>query len=179
MIPEPRRSLCDKCGTQHQHYQNCPAYGLECYNCGSRNQFSKVCRSRPLSTQHRKVHSVTHDESDDFFIGMIQCATTKTPRKMSILVNRQRISFKIDTGTQCNVIFKSRYHQLSSLPLHKSDVRLLHSVANACGKITIECEYIGHTHAVSFEVIDQDVPNILGLQTCVNMNLVQHLDAMA
>ena len=68
--PEPRRSLCDKCGTQHQHYQNCPAYGLECYNCGSRNHFSKVCRSRPLSTQHRKVHSVTHDESDesdDFF----------------------------------------------------------------------------------------------------------------
>ena len=99
-----------------------------------------------------------------FFIGMIQCASTKTPDwKVSILVNRQRTSFKIDTGAQCNVISKSRYHQLSSLPLHKSDARLVAfggECLSACGKVTMECKYKGHTYAISFEVIDQDVPNI-------------------
>ena len=44
---------------------------------------------------------------------------------------------------------------------------------NKCGKVTMEFAYKGHTYAISFEVIDQDVPNILGLQTCVNMNLIQ------
>ena len=80
-----------------------------------------VCRSCSLTMQHCKVHSVAHngcDPSDDLFIGMVQCTTTNTPDwKVSILVNHQRTSFKIDTGAQCNVIFKSRYHQLSSLPL--------------------------------------------------------------
>ena len=42
----------------------------------------------------------------------------------------------------------------------------------------MKCEYKGHAYTVSFEVINQDVPNILGLQTCVDMNLVQRLDAI-
>jgi len=33
-------------------------------------------------------------------------------------------------------------------------------------------------YPVVFEVIDQDVPNILRLTTCVELNLVQRLDAI-
>ena len=116
-------------------------------------------------------------------LGMIQCTTTtnKPDWKVSILVNHQRTSFKIDTGAQCNVISKSRYHQLSSMPLQQSGARLVAFGGehfNACGRVTMKCEYKGHAYTVSFEVINQDVPNILGLQTCVDMNLVQRLDAI-
>ena len=108
--------------------------------------------------------------------------TTNTPDwKVSILVNHQRTSFKIDTGAQCTVISKSRYHQLGSTPLHKSHAKLVAfggKRLNTCGKVTMKCEYKRHTYAIRFEVIDQDVPNILGLQTCVDMNLVQRLDAI-
>jgi len=39
-------------------------------------------------------------------------------------------------------------------------------------------EYKGNVYAVNFEIIDQEIPNILGLQACVEMNLVQRLDAI-
>ena len=42
----------------------------------------------------------------------------------------------------------------------------------------MKCEHKGNIHAVNFEVINQEIPNILGLQTCVEMNLVQRLDAI-
>ena len=100
--------------------------------------------------QHHKVRSLTNDESDhsdDLFIGMIQCTTTNKPDwKVSILVNYQRISFKIDTGAQCNIISKSRYHQLSSMPLQQSGARLVAfggEYLNTCGRVTMKCEYKG------------------------------------
>ena len=179
---EPQRSQCDKCGTRHQRHQKCPAYGMECYNCGRKNHFSKVCRSQPREKQHRNVYSIAHDTcetAEDLFIGMIRCATTTAPEwKVSILVNQQRTSFKIDTGAQCNVISKSR---LSSVPLQKSHARLVAfggEHLNVSGRVTMRCEHKHKFYNADFEVINQDVPNILGLQTCVQMNLVQCVDAI-
>jgi len=67
------------------------------------------------------------------------------------------------------------------MPLQQSGVKLVAfggERLNTCGRVTTKCEYKGHAYTVSFEVINQDVPNILGLQTCVDMNLVQRLDAI-
>ena len=49
---------------------------------------------------------------------------------------------------------------------------------NACEKGTINCQHKGKFYTVAFEVIDQDVPNILGLTTCVELNLMQRLDTI-
>jgi len=112
-----------------------PSLWVRVLQLWAKEPFSKVCWSRSLSMQHRKVYSVTHNESDhsdNFFIGMIQCTTTNTPDwKVSILINHQRISFKTDTGAQCNVISKSRYHQLGSMPLQNQIQDWLHLVGNA------------------------------------------------
>lgn len=48
---------------------------------------------------------------------------------------------------------------------------------NMCGKVTMTCQHKEKCHVI-FEVIDQDVPNILGLKTCVELNLVQQLDTI-
>ena len=144
---KPRRTQCDKCGTQHQCHQNFPAYGRSATTVGGRIIFQSLQKS-PLTKQHRKVHNVAHDGSytpDDLFIGMVQCTTTKIPDwKVSILVNHQRTSFKIDTGAQCNVISKRRYHQLSSMPLQQSHARLVAfggERLNACGRVTMKYEH--------------------------------------
>ena len=47
---------------------------------------------------------------------------------------------------------------------------------HTCGKVTIPCQYKDRNYHVEFEVIDQNVPNILGLPTCIDMNLVQRID---
>ena len=180
--PKPQ---CDKCGNRHYRHQPCPAQGVECYNCGRRNHFAKVCRSRTITKYQKKIHSVTHDgsdTSDDLFIGMVKCATTKLPDwKVTLLINNHRMCFKIDTGAQCNVISRQKYHQLSSMPLQQSHARLVAfggQRLNACGKVTMNCQHKGKRHPVVFEVIDHDTPNILGLKTCVELNLVQRMDAI-
>ena len=180
--PKPQ---CDKCGNRHYRHQPCPAQGVECYNCGRRNHFAKVCRSRTNTKYQKKIHSVTHDgsdTSDDLFIGMVKCATTKLPDwKVTLLINNHRMCFKIDTGAQCNVISRQKYHQLSSMPLQQSHARLVAfggQRLNACGKVTMNCQHKGKRHPVVFEVIDHDTPNILGLKTCVELNLVQRMDAI-
>ena len=41
------------------------------------------------------------------------------------------------------------------------------------------CRRNGHQYMIEFEVIDQDVPSILGLPTTVEINLVQHVNTIA
>ena len=151
-----------------------PACGMECYYCQQKNHFSEICRSH---TKHHKVYSIAHDDtdpSDNFFICMLQSTTATTPG--SILVNHLRNSFTINTGAQYNIISKSQYHQLSTASLQQWQVVLGGECLNTCGRVTIKCELKGKFYAVNFEVIKQEVQSILGLQTCVAMNLMQHLD---
>ena len=48
----------------------------------------------------------------------------------------------------------------------------------ACGKATIVCEHKHKFTVVEFEVVKQDVPNVLGLKTCKEMKLVQRIDSV-
>jgi len=49
---------------------------------------------------------------------MMQSGTNKlSDWKVTISVNDQKTCFKIDTGAQCNVISKQKYHQINSMPL--------------------------------------------------------------
>ena len=89
--------------------------------------------------------------------------------------------FKIDTGAQCNVISMQKYHQLSSRSPQKSHARLVAfggQPLNTHYKVTMTCHHKEKCHPVVFEVIDQDVPNILGLKTCTELNLIQRLDTI-
>ena len=87
----------------------------------------------------------------------------------------------MDTGAHCNVISKQKYNQLSKAPLHQSNARLVafggHQL-NTCGKAAINCQHRGRQYCVEFEVVDQEVPSILGLKTCTEMKLVQRIDSL-
>ena len=67
------------------------------------------------------------------------------------------------------------------MPLQQSHARLFAfggERLNACGRVTMKCEHKRNLYVVDFEVINLEVPNILGLETCVEMNLVQRLAAI-
>ena len=44
--PKSQQTKCGNCGTYHK-IKDCPAFGKVCHNCGKRNHFQKLCRSRP------------------------------------------------------------------------------------------------------------------------------------
>jgi len=175
----PHKQSCGKCENWHLCQQFCPAQGAECYKCGRKNHFAKVCRTHVTKKPHSNVYDIeqhSSDTSDDMFIGMIQKNSKVTDWKVTISVNKQRTVFKMDTGAQCNVVSKHKYNRLSKAPLQKSHTKLVafrgHQL-NACGKAVMSCQYKGKHYPVEFEVVDEQVPNILGLKTCTQMKLVR------
>ena len=88
------------------HHQPCPAQGAECYKCGRKNPFAKVCCTPVERKSQSRVYAIESSEPDDMFIGMIQNTPKPTDWKVTILLNKQRTVFKMNTGAQCNVISK-------------------------------------------------------------------------
>ena len=179
--PHAHKQPCERCGIRHFRHQPCPAQGAECYKCGRKNHFAKVCRTPITRKPQSRVFALESSEPDDMFIGMIQNTPKPTDWKVTILLNKQRTVFKMDTGAQCNVISKQKYNQVSKAPLHQSNARLVtfggHQL-KTCGKAAINCQHRGRQYCVEFEVVDQEVPSILGLKTCTEMKLVQRIDSL-
>ena len=176
------KQTCERCGGKHNRQQSCPAIGAECRKCGRKNHFARVCRTRiPRPNLHTIQHNTSADYTDSLFIGGIQRTTKFKDWKVTIALNNQKTAFKIDTGAQCNVIPKCKYHQVSKMPLQKSMANLVafggHKL-NTAGKASVQCQYRGKQYTIEFEVIDQDVPCILGLDTCIEMNVVQRIDTV-
>ena len=112
------------------------------------------------------------------FIGTIQNSQNPREWQITLPMNIHRITFKIDMGAQCNVITKQKYLQASKTPLQKSTTKLVafggHRLVT-CGKATMLCQYNGKKYKVEFEILDQDVPSILGLPTAIKLNLIKHI----
>jgi hypothetical protein len=143
---DTRKQQCGRCGNAHTRQQSCPATGIECHKCGRKNHFAKMC----WSTSRKPVHTVTHDnpsEDEDMFVATVQHEKSGPRDWHAILkINEKTVSFKIDTGAQCNVISKKTYNLISKMPLQKSHAKLVAFGGyklKACGKTLIVCEYKG------------------------------------
>ena len=141
-----RKFQCGKCGSRHTRQQSCPAIGAECHKCGRRNHFARVCRSTPKRADKPRLHTIeqnSSDEDDGMYIAMINDDADTEEWEVNIRMNEQRVTFKIDTGAQCNVISKETYDKVSRQPLTKSRAKLTafggHKI-RACGKTVIACE---------------------------------------
>jgi len=179
-----QKPYSDQCGNWHAKQQACPALGAECWKCGRRNHFAKVCRTR--ATQPLYNYSIQKEtngiaDNEDLFIGTLGKSHDVMDWSVTTLMNHQRTTFKIDTGTQCNVIPQWLYYQVCKDPLQPSLASLVAfggQKLHTCGKAKIPCQYKDNNYLVEFEVIDHNVPNILGLTTCTQMNLVQRIDTI-
>ena len=182
-----KKYRCDKCGGMHRIQQTCPALGAECHKCGKRNHFARVCRSKTTRMGKSRLHSIEQqeDESSDkhehLFVATIQNSSRSKEWNITIKLNKQKTVFKIDTGAQCNVISKYKYNQVSKEPLQKSRAKLVafggHKLTT-CGKRTLLCEHKKRIIPIEFQVVDQDVPSILGLETSTKLKLVQRIDVI-
>ena len=107
---------CKFCNSSHPRGK-CPAYGKVCRVCNKKNHF-KVCCPRV----GKKVHEIEKNESDEpsdqsdydfFFIETVniqdsahinQIKNENSDWSITLPSNGIPVSYKIDTGAQCNVI---------------------------------------------------------------------------
>ena len=79
------------------------------------------------------------------------------------------VSFKLDNGTQVNVVF----HQLECNDRESTTQRLFGYGSKPLkveGKYTLACSYKGTQGHHHFYVVSTQVPPILGLSSCLSLN---------
>ena len=90
------------------------------------------------------------------------------------------VNFKLDSGADCNVISTSLFDRLpvAQKQVHQCKAKL--KVYNgrkitAKGKASLVCVYKGKFTVLEFILVEQDLPPILGLKSCLELGLVQRI----
>ena len=90
------------------------------------------------------------------------------------------MSFKLDTGAECNVISKEVYNSVSKQPPQRMRTKLIafggHKL-NPYGKTHLLCEYRGKYRVLEFIIVDGNVQNVFG-KKCSELKLVKRVDAI-
>ncbi|KAH3887497.1 hypothetical protein DPMN_011514 [Dreissena polymorpha] len=121
--PQQERT-CQNCTTVHRKGQ-CPAHGKQCHLCKKWNHFASACRSRNVND----INSADRSEdvqSDDVHSDDVLCDSVYVDSIESKVVDgqvfaeigvgpkQQIIKFKIDTGSQVNILPFSHYQSIGT-----------------------------------------------------------------
>jgi len=180
---------CGNCGYQHKPVDSCPAKGKQCDSCKKWNHFAKVCRSKlnVNISQNSHVHGVStqpeqsDSESDNFFIDSIQSKyNVKNDQafvKLLVGPHSSPIEFKLDTGSQANIIPEYVYDELGLCGILQIPKRTLSayngSSLRTLGVCRLPSTYKQNTQDVEFYVVDTISTPILRLQSCLNFELIK------
>jgi transposase InsO family protein len=182
-----QQSLCRQCGYgSHPEGVRCPARGQNCRKCGGINHFAAMCRAKRSSGKKRvdAVKADDTDSDDEFYIGTVeadeqnQIQSKPSNWNVTVCVEGKQVTLKIDSGAQINTLPLSVYQKVTKQPLQSTKTRLVGYFGQArrpCGKATLAVEYKGRYIPVEFQIIDQEVKPVLGLQTSLQMNLIQRI----
>ena len=105
-----RKVKCKFCGSSHNR-GSCPACGATCHKCNLRNHYARCCLKSRSSIEERRVRHVEVEANEEnellegLYIEEIQGSTcTRRSIQSDLLVNNTPVTFKLDTGAECNVL---------------------------------------------------------------------------
>lgn len=180
--------LCRQCGRKHLP-RNCPAYNVICHACKGRNHFARMCRSEHkefsnrfhANSRYRQVAAVQKEslseENGELFIGQIMHIGdgSKDDWIEKIMINQYEISFKLDTGAQCNILPEHIVTKITNEPLKPSKVKLrsyTKELLKPVGEIELCCFWKKTKYKLNFQVVRGDYAPILGRKDCCKMKMI-------
>lgn len=170
---------CRFCGTSHKR-RACPAYGKICNFCKAIGHFESMCYRKKKS---QGVHVIKEPQIADEPTEVCFSVDNKkggNDWKACISVNGSPLLMKIDTGADCNVVSKQKLdHNGIQYKLQKNQYSHLNvyggEKVKVNGKTTLECDYKGKFHVLTFIVIDKQAPTILGLPGIEELGVVKRV----
>ena len=179
--PKSNFTKCNCCDTAHAP-RACPAFNKSCNACGKQGHFSRVCRSKP------KVRYVSRDEVSDpaeLFVGMVKSGhDTRDGRwSQNLRVDGKTIDFKLDTGSDVNIISELEYQTITPKPRLDKSQTLMTSYSGgpiqSLGVCCVSVQYKKrHIYAYMEVVRDERRPALLGGTDCARLGLVKRVHAM-
>ena len=178
--------FCKNCGSEHGKRQ-CRAFGKECNWCLKMNHFESQCYFKKKGGKRvtkKTVHALEEDSEDEFFIGSIEQNEQKNTAFAHVELTEgetvTNVRFKIDTGAQANILPLKTFNKKIGKPnlLEPSTNRLISYTGQhlkTAGKIKIHSRYKEREEDLIFHVVDTESQPILGLQACIDLQLVKLL----
>ena len=179
---------CKYCCRSHPA-KSCPAYGKQCNRCKGWNHFAIMHEHRP-ATDDRQVRMVNNEQYEDnecLYLGSIFVDVhAHTPNDddwmTKLVIGRQQISCKLDTGAQANVLPMKVYETLTPRVELQPTQTILSAFVNGvkvkpAGTVTLQCipENADVPTSIEFFVTNHTNLPLLGCRTCEVLGLVKRV----
>ena len=185
--PTSQQGNCKFCGSSHLG-GSCPAFGKTCGYCQRKDHFARVYRKKLENLGGKTVHAMAEepDDSDagaDLFTFSVE-SSSEWPRQddwhVMLKIAGTNVNFKLDSGADCNVISASLFDRLPVAQKQDRQCKAKPKVYDGRkitpkGKASLVCEYKGKFTVLEFILVEQDLPPILGLKSCLELGLVQKI----
>lgn len=192
-----KENQCSYCGYKHIKGK-CPAYGKKCSECQGKNHFAAVCkRKKKIKKNVNEIQQEEEDEEksseeEEVYIDNVEMKIVGSLNKAraaelmwseTINVEGQEVLFKLDTGAEVNVLTYETVHRLGlGKNIRKTNVTLVSYGSTdfkvkPVGEISLSCSIKEKSAILPFIIIRcKNQISLLGLQACVELNLIKRID---
>nr|XP_037269644.1 uncharacterized protein K02A2.6-like [Rhipicephalus microplus] len=161
---------CCKCNRRHEP-RKCPAFGKICRACAGRNHFAVCCRKY-------EVDEVQEEKEDFAILDVTVCGIQKTDWIVKAQVGQQEVAFKVDTGSQANLLPLSVYKRFRTNPPLRASNSVLRSYSgNAIMHygVTTQVITINERRCLADFFVVKRGQSILGLELAESLALVSRV----
>lgn len=182
---------CKKCNTKHK-FAECPAFNKRCNNCNGLGHFAIVCKiqnvrnieNMPDDMQSLTIHSVNFCFEKNKESNLKRNSEKSNIRSWTekIRLKDSFVEFKLDTGSQVNILSIDLVRKVDK----NIEIKPTHLLLEAYGGQKIKplgvCEivtmYRNEITVEEFVVIEDKLIPILGLNSCINLELISKIDTI-
>ncbi|UYV60109.1 K02A2.6-like [Cordylochernes scorpioides] len=155
---------CSKCNMAHD-FGKCPAYGKECYKCRQPNHFSNCCKNRAVRLNHGRP------------------SVKETVEGTNLHIQGHPVDVKLDTGADVNILSERLIKEWPNMSLlETADCKIYTYTGQqipVVGKCQLDCKTKYACRKVTFLIVNNSAVPILGLDECVNLNLVKRVETIS
>ncbi|KAI5720179.1 hypothetical protein M8J77_003057 [Diaphorina citri] len=189
--PGRREFSCSKCGLVHAR-DKCPAAEEICFRCKNKGHFARNCyrhnKNNPVSgngTNKYKVHECEVEEENycldnlkSVALYAVESSGNSKAWFCNIRIEGKEVKFKLDSGSEVNILPMYMYKKLClNKNLKPADVKLVpygdQTNIFPQGKVDLFCAHENIQKKVEFLIVDLNVIPLLGLETCVDLQLIK------
>lgn len=162
--------------------RSCPAFRIICRICNKRNHYSKYCKTKKIEAiEQDSEESTDNDGNQSLYVYAIEDEVdSKDWWQKACLAEKTVVKFKLDSGSQCNVITK-KIAEEAEAQITKCTTKFLTSFSNhkidVLGETKISTKVKNVTSLVKYIVVEKGTP-IMGKSTCVRMNLMKRIEVI-
>ena len=114
------KQKCERCNGPPHGRMKCPACDSLCNNCGRNLYWKKACRSKTVGQVTTELEDTTQQFNESFFLGEVIEAMDSDERysqpwKAEVLLNKSKVSFKLNSGDDVTVIPLNLYGKQEAL----------------------------------------------------------------